>query len=277
MQELYPNQSLLPVRRRFQICGFLEMTYGGPLVCFIWLVVNMYACVLAFQGRSPVFSYLNRAALIVQGVICLLFFISALISLYSFSLKSPWQLRRSHRLTWVMVIIFLTDLFVSIVLFGVQKQQFRDWCIQDSREDVSSFLTSDESYKNTYNSSTPIIFVSKQPNNNNIYNCEKLWEDEIKFACILYVILFTLYVHFAFCFWRYTQERWSAYEAMMRLNMMQNESMVPNIYNNTLPGNNANTMMMNISSSQNQEKENVTKDNQKSLSQITEEFIKRIF
>ncbi|OBZ88536.1 hypothetical protein A0J61_03415 [Choanephora cucurbitarum] len=243
------------------------MTYGGPLVCFIWLT-------------NPL---LLLKHVVGDQYVCLCFGISREeplnITLFVFlaSIKrSPWQLRRSHRLTWVMVIIFLTDLFVSIVLFGVQKQQFRDWCVQNSREDVSSFLTSEEPYKNSFNSSTPIIFASKQPNNNNIYNCEKLWEDEIKFACILYVILFTLYVHFAFCFWRYTQERWSAYEAMMRLNMMQNESMVPNIYNNTLPSNNANTMMMNISSSQSQEKENTTKDNQKSLSQITEEFIKRV-
>ncbi|KAI8333010.1 hypothetical protein BD560DRAFT_415118 [Blakeslea trispora] len=276
MQELYPNQSLLPVRRRFQICGFLEMSYGGPFVCFIWLVINMYGCVLAFQGRSPIFSYLNRAALIVQGVICLLFFISALISLYSFSLRSPWQLRRSHRLTWVMVVIFLVDLFVNIVLFGVQKQQFKDWCIQQSRQSVSNYLITEEPYRNMFNSSTQIMFDSGRPAHN-VYNCEKLWEDEIKFACILYVILFTLYVHFAFCFWRFTQERWSAYEAMMRLNMIQTEGVVPNIYNNTLSSNNGNTMMMNISSSGNQQKENVVKENQKSLSQITEEMIKRVF
>lgn len=73
----------------------------------------MYACVLSFQKRSrkckiqylekqrsgelmrskkkkkkktAIYSYLNSTALIIQGLVCLWFVISALVSLYSFSL-----------------------------------------------------------------------------------------------------------------------------------------------------------------------------------------------
>ncbi|RCH86201.1 hypothetical protein CU098_002485 [Rhizopus stolonifer] len=231
----------------------------------------MYTCVLAFQKRSPVFSYLNNAALIIQGVICLLFFISALISLYSFSLARPWQLRRSHRLTWIMVIFFLSDFFANIVLFGVQKEQFKDWCIGQSRQDTTYYLFTHMPYNSTFNQDTQLTFASKSPTSN-LYNCTRLWEDEVKFACVLYVILFTLYVHFAFCFWRFTQERWSAYEAMLRLNMMPNEAMVPN--NFSMTNNNTNTMMMNLAPKDRNKK---TEEGQKSLAEMTRAFLQKTF
>lgn len=38
-QELYPNQDFLQApRRRYLICGFMDLTYGGPFVCFLWIV-----------------------------------------------------------------------------------------------------------------------------------------------------------------------------------------------------------------------------------------------
>lgn len=70
----------------------------------------MYACVLSFQDRSrkyinpilynrtltrhemkiAIYSHLNHASLVVQGIVCLLFVISALISLYSFTLVTTY-------------------------------------------------------------------------------------------------------------------------------------------------------------------------------------------
>lgn len=39
-QEVYPNQNLIPIRRRYRICGCLDISYGGPIVCFIWMVIT---------------------------------------------------------------------------------------------------------------------------------------------------------------------------------------------------------------------------------------------
>ncbi|KAK4519584.1 uncharacterized protein ATC70_009820 [Mucor velutinosus] len=269
MQELYPAN---PNPRRYKICLMFDMRFGGPFVCFLWLVLNMYVTVLSFQRRSPIYSYLNSSALVVQGVICLLFFISALISLYSFALNTPRQLKISHRLTWTIVIIFLVSYFVNMILFGVQKPQFDQWCINKSRQDTSKYLFSTPPNNSTLLPNSQLEFTSRG-NGLSLYNCARLWEDEVKFSAVVFVILFSVYIHFAMCFWRYTQVRMREMEAFafeMANSMMQNNNMM----NNNMMMSNANpNMMMNLAPNkgrsvptmQHVEKEN----NQKSLAQLT--------
>ncbi|CAO3670883.1 unnamed protein product [Rhizopus stolonifer] len=192
-QEQLPPVPYIETSNMYKICGKFHVAYAGPVTCFIWLVINMYGCVLSFQGRSPIYSYLDHTALIIQGVVCLLFFISALLSLYIFSVGIPEGLRISHRLTWMSVILFLIDYFINMVLFGVQRDRFEQECIANSRQDVVG--------------NTQTLSFTPTLSGSDLYNCSRLWESEMKLSVALFVILFFVYIHFAFCFWNYTQER----------------------------------------------------------------------
>lgn len=113
----------------------------------------------------------------------------------------PKQLRTSHRLTWISVIIFLIDYFVNMVIFCVQKGPFNDWCLSRSRTDttyqINSAPDSSPIFTNS-NLTSPIHlqvsgFTPIHPGSD-LYNCLRLWEDEIKFSVVVFVILFVLYV-----------------------------------------------------------------------------------
>ncbi|GAA5811859.1 hypothetical protein MFLAVUS_005305 [Mucor flavus] len=264
-QEVYPNPEFL-ARRRYRICGFMDMNYGGPFVCFLWMVINMYACVLSFQDRSPIYSYLNHASLVVQGVVCLLFVISALVSFFSFTMNNPGQLRRSHRSTWIFVIAFLIIYFVNMVIFGVQKDQFLHWCISKSQTRTVQSLTINNSTTSTisgYNISDISGFVFMPINEgSDLYNCTRLWEDEMKFSV----------VHFAFCFWRHTQDRmvWEQqmFEGMYGPQGYNNMMMNGNMMNNPGMMMNGNPPMMMNNIKPMGEQKNIDHDGQRSLAQI---------
>ena len=111
------------------------------------------------------------------------------------------QLRRSHRSTWIMVILFLTVYFVNMIVFCVQRTQFNNWCLDRSRSSTIDTLSNLKNNSTTFvannitsfNSSSVTGYQSLIPGSD-LYNCSRLREDEIKFSIVLFVILFTLYV-----------------------------------------------------------------------------------
>ncbi|KAI9347852.1 hypothetical protein BD770DRAFT_166632 [Pilaira anomala] len=281
-QEVYPNQNILPIRRRYRICGCLDISYGGPIVCFFWMLVNMYGCVLSFRNKSPVYSYLNHACLVIQGVVCLLFALSAFLSMYSFSSNRIGPLTRSHRWTWTFVILFLIVYFINMIVFGVQRPQFLDWCIDKSRKmEVNSLVIKNDMEHtigglNVTEVSSFVFLPIRE--GSDLYNCTRLWEDEVKFSVVTFVILFALYVHFAFCFWYHTQER--RIEEEIIYDML---NVYPNNFNNNMNSfggmRNVNVSMMNAHPSTKNPAdipEVVVDDGQRSLAQITRAVFGRL-
>jgi hypothetical protein len=115
----------------------------------------------------------------------------------------PKQLRRSHRLTWISVILFLIDYFVNMVIFCVQRGPFTDWCLSKSRADTivelimqpydTAIFTSQNITNGIHTSQQVTGFTAIHPGSD-LYNCSRLWEDEIKFSVVVFVIMFALYV-----------------------------------------------------------------------------------
>lgn len=85
-----------------------------------------------------------------------------------------------------------------MIIFGIQKNQFNEWCISKSHSDTVEALTINNNTVHTFagfdsTNITGVVFFPKTEGSD-IYNCTRLWEDEMKFSVVIFVILFTLYV-----------------------------------------------------------------------------------
>ncbi|KAI8394315.1 uncharacterized protein BYT42DRAFT_554191 [Radiomyces spectabilis] len=244
-------------------CGCMSLRGGGVLACFIWLGLNLYGTVMSFQSRSPIYSYLNRNALMIQGTICLIFCLVALFSLFALFVNKPVILRLGHRMTWLIVLVFLVDFFVNIIVFGVQSQPFDDWCVGKSRDVV------DEQVSTTLFNGTQfhLSFTPSQAGSD-LYNCHKLWQDELKFAVVVIIMIAICYIYWALCLWSYTQKQIVVLQEQLQAHTAAAAGMAPGVMMNLRPGTTA--------ADRNGESENYpVEDDQKSLAQWTRELFSR--
>jgi hypothetical protein len=78
----------------------------------------------------------------------------------------------------------LVDTFVNVILFITSKIDYRNWCISTSSNDIT------QSMNTTLNSTVPQFdFVQ------DFYNCHSLWEDELKFGIIFFILMLAFYVN----------------------------------------------------------------------------------
>ncbi|KAI9306113.1 hypothetical protein BJ944DRAFT_264086 [Cunninghamella echinulata] len=202
--EVYPRQRSRTLHashsyiRKF--CGCMSLRGGCTLACLIWIGINLYVSVLAFQNRSPVFSYMERVALIIQAVICLLFVLLAMFALFAVFVNMPGTLNFAHRSMWIMVIVFLVDFFVMLVLFGVNQPDFLNWCVNKSREAAKNEISQTMNTTDVQWSFDPYVQGS------DLYNCNKLWQDEVKVGVIFFIMVAVCYVYWATCLWSYEQK-----------------------------------------------------------------------
>lgn len=86
-----------------------------------------------------------------------------------------------------------------MIIFVIQKDQFNDWCVSKSQTDTVKTITINNSTTHTigdFDSTniTGLVFIPLEQGSD-LYNCTRLWEDEMKFAIVIFAILFTLYVN----------------------------------------------------------------------------------
>jgi hypothetical protein len=84
----------------------------------------------------------------------------------------------SHAI-FVCVFIVLVDSFVNVILFITNKDNYYNWCINAAS---NTFIQS-------INNATIQINT-----NQDYYNCHNLWQDELKFGIIFYILMFAFYV-----------------------------------------------------------------------------------
>lgn len=92
------------------------------------------------------------------------------------------MLHYGHRATWLVVVVFLLDFFISIILFGVQSGAYENWCLSVSHNVVDEHIV-------LSNGNT--LSILPQPD---YFNCKKLWEDEIKLAIAVFIFMTICYV-----------------------------------------------------------------------------------
>lgn len=87
-----------------------------------------------------------------------------------------------------------------MIVFGVQKPQFLDWCIDKSRKMEVNSLVIKNDFEHTIGGLnvtevSSFVFLPIREGSD-LYNCTRLWEDEVKFSVVIFVILFALYVSY---------------------------------------------------------------------------------
>ncbi|GAB5586703.1 hypothetical protein Unana1_01603 [Umbelopsis nana] len=108
----------------------------------------------------------------------------------------------AHQLTWLVVFAYLTDAFINIIVYGVLRDDFQSWCLNRSRsyvdEEITAILGNGTQITMSFNPSQAGV---------DLYNCQKMWEDELKLGIVVWLILAIVYLYWATCLWSYSQKK----------------------------------------------------------------------
>ncbi|KAI8370299.1 hypothetical protein BD560DRAFT_397050 [Blakeslea trispora] len=190
---MYSGPILSPLPRAPRCCGCIPLRLGCGIICLVWAAFSMYMAVLSFQNSSLFYSYMPSAPITVFGVANL---ILSLVSIGGMIVLvtnfSPYVHTLSHAI-FVSVFIVLVDTFVNIVLFITSKSDYYNWCINASSDRITRGLSTGT------NSTLPLFNFS-----NDYYNCHSLWEDELKFGIVFYILMLAFYCYWALCIYSYS-------------------------------------------------------------------------
>lgn len=89
---------------------------------------------------------------------------------------------------FVGVFIVLVDGFVNVILFITQRDDYVTDCIGSASVQLNSTITN--SNNNTLTSVTTRL-------NQDIYNCHRTWEDELKFGLLSIIMMIGFYASIA--------------------------------------------------------------------------------
>lgn len=74
---------------------------------------------------------------------------------------------------------------VNFILFVRNKDEFKDWCVGESWGTVQT------KYADNNATSTQLHRLDKSTD---VYNCERLFQDEVKWGLICLIVMFVVYV-----------------------------------------------------------------------------------
>ncbi|KAI8092942.1 uncharacterized protein BX664DRAFT_328554, partial [Halteromyces radiatus] len=174
LQDQYTRSRLHP-----RCCGCFPNWFGSLLGSLIMSGFSFYFGVLSFMQTSPFFSNLATAPLIVFGVINIIF---GLVTLFTFIMIVISHRVFDRHLVYLLGVTsaaVVVDAFANFVYFVANPKAFQDWCISDGLYQI----------QDSVNMNTTI------PLTTDYYNCERLFNDEIKWSLLCVVLIFLLYVH----------------------------------------------------------------------------------
>ncbi|KAI9473870.1 MAG: hypothetical protein EXX96DRAFT_579703 [Benjaminiella poitrasii] len=161
--------------------------------------------------QSPFYSYIQDVPLIAFGAVNLLFGIVTFFSLLIFLIRTS-RLRMLPGPGFIKILMaskttvftitgnaigVLAIAVVNFVFFVIDKAGFNNWCIRASADYF------EETYNSTLIDQSNNITTGGQANitanpldrTMDIYNCERLYKDEIKWSLLALIIMFIVYIH----------------------------------------------------------------------------------
>ncbi|KAI9485822.1 MAG: hypothetical protein EXX96DRAFT_546641 [Benjaminiella poitrasii] len=182
-----------PLMTEPKCCGCMPLRFGSTLICIIWAAFSMYMAILSFQNSSLFFSYMSSAPITVYGVVNLILSLVSMGGIAIIITNVNRYVRTFSHAIFVSVFIVLVDAFVNIILFITYQTNFRNDCVRDSSHSII------QNVNNTLNGTMPSFDFTQD-----YYNCQNLWQDELKFGIIFYVLMFAFYVYWAFCIYSFS-------------------------------------------------------------------------
>ncbi|KAI9307049.1 hypothetical protein BJ944DRAFT_33447 [Cunninghamella echinulata] len=169
------SKSRLPAR----CCGCFPNRLGSALGSIIMSGFSFYFAVLSFMQISPFFSTLPQAPLIVFGVLNLLFGLVTLFAFIMTLITRKWFDRHVVYILGAFCAMVVIDALVNVVIFSSNRNAFQQWCISDGLSQVKANLD-------------PSTSITLAPD---YYNCDRLFNDEIKWSLICVILMFLIYAH----------------------------------------------------------------------------------
>ncbi|KAL0082675.1 hypothetical protein J3Q64DRAFT_1752634 [Phycomyces blakesleeanus] len=186
-----PLKQLDPVNIRSRIlpikcCGCVGIRRGGALGCVVWALLSFYFAALGFMGRSPFFSHLERAPLVIYGVLNLAFGIASLLGLFFIGYMTIFtRVKLLSRILWLFATLVIGDTLINFILFVVNKSKFESWCIETSISRLEQ------------NPVVPNPTQTLDIGNVDYYNCQRLYIDEVKWSLLAALVMCMVYIHWA--------------------------------------------------------------------------------
>ncbi|KAI7902448.1 uncharacterized protein BX663DRAFT_511107 [Cokeromyces recurvatus] len=191
---MYP---LNPMLAEPKCCLCIPLRFGCILICIIWAAFSMYMAIISFQSSSIFYTYMSSASITVFGVVNLILALVSISGIFIIITNVNRYVRTFSHAIFVSVFIVLVDAFVNIILFIKYQNNFHHDCIQDSSHSIV------QNVNNTLKNDTMPQFDFTQ----DYYNCQNLWQDELKFGIIFYVLMFAFYVYWSFCIYSFSLVR----------------------------------------------------------------------
>ncbi|SAM04152.1 hypothetical protein [Absidia glauca] len=174
LQDQYKRSRLHP-----RCCGCFPNWFGSLLGCLIMSGFSFYFGVLSFMQKSPFYSKLETAPLIVFGVVNILF---GLITLFTFIMIVISHRVFDRHLVYVLGLsaaAVVLDTLSNFIYFVANQKTFQQWCISDGLAQIQSDSNMD--------AALPIV--------SDYYNCQRLFNDEVKWSLLCVILMFLLYTH----------------------------------------------------------------------------------
>ncbi|KAL1916869.1 uncharacterized protein VTP21DRAFT_5066 [Calcarisporiella thermophila] len=204
VNSLYHVQNIMLLK----CCGCMHLRAGSIFICFVWATISLWFCSLSFMRISPFYSYFYTSAIVVFGVINLLFFFVCIFGVFALLVNSPIFVRSFSHGAWSMVGLFLLVSFINQVLFLRNREDFMRSCVEDARSVIQ------ENFHTAYENgilATEVTFSTPV----DTFNCGRLWVDEVKFSSLAFGTFFVFYLYWAAIIWSYSHKRqlWLVAEA----------------------------------------------------------------
>ncbi|KAI8336698.1 hypothetical protein BC941DRAFT_53189 [Chlamydoabsidia padenii] len=167
-------------------CGCIHLRMGAVFSCLIWAAFSLYFAVISFQSQSPFYSYMSQAPLLVFGVCNLALFIISLGGLFTLFLNLAHAVQVFSHSLWVAVFLVLADTFVNMILFATMRSEYQGWCTSAALSQISDTTHLDTT--------------------NDLFNCDKLWQDEFKFSLVCEFLMVNIYLYWATCIYSYSHK-----------------------------------------------------------------------
>ncbi|KAL9548809.1 hypothetical protein PS6_006415 [Mucor atramentarius] len=147
----------------------------------------------------------HEVALVAFGTINLLFGIVTLCITHSATIDIYIQrmqgvgvfgvIDKSKRTVFAITANALGVLIVTLVafiLFIIDKKSFDDWCIGSSADYVKDVYID---YNPNSTVTTLTSLNSTLTNTTDVYNCERLFQDEVKWSLLCMIVMYVVYIH----------------------------------------------------------------------------------